>query len=168
MHFKLIIICVLYHFMHVTSHLLCCRWCRLLRVGKVTKVVAVVLDSLSTEEFNKYPESLPTLHQAFDLVIYTFVYECSLINLFLNSFIHPQGPLNVLCYGACHCQSVRLSVRPALAKFCLLINFKLISLRLTFLSIMNGHDPQMIPFDLGVSRSEVKATVTLNIKSLFA
>ncbi|XP_060606665.1 uncharacterized protein LOC132758972 [Ruditapes philippinarum] len=43
------------------------RWCRLLRVGKVCKVVAVVLDSLSSEEFKKYPESLPTLAQAFDM-----------------------------------------------------------------------------------------------------
>ncbi|WAQ96452.1 YFE9-like protein [Mya arenaria] len=43
------------------------RWCRLLRVGKVSKVVAVVLDSVSSEEFNLYKESLPTLHQAFDL-----------------------------------------------------------------------------------------------------
>ncbi|XP_053384351.1 uncharacterized protein LOC123561923 [Mercenaria mercenaria] len=43
------------------------RWCRLVRVGKVSKVVAVVLDSLSSEEFKKYPESLPTLVQAFDM-----------------------------------------------------------------------------------------------------
>ena len=107
MHFKLIIICVLYHFMHVTSHLFCCRWCRLLRVGKVTKVVAVVLDSLSTEEFNKYPESLPTLHQAFDLVIYTFVYEYSMINLFLNSFYTPKGSFERIMLW---CMS--LSVRP--------------------------------------------------------
>lgn len=43
------------------------RWCRLLRVGKVSKVVAVVLDSVSSDEFKKFPESLPTLEQAFDL-----------------------------------------------------------------------------------------------------
>ncbi|KAL4239595.1 exonuclease [Mactra antiquata] len=43
------------------------RWCRLLRYGKITKVVTVVLDDLSLDEFNKYPESLPTLTQAFDI-----------------------------------------------------------------------------------------------------
>ncbi|KAH3864150.1 RNA exonuclease 5-like [Dreissena polymorpha] len=43
------------------------RWCRLLRVGKITKVVAVVLDSLSAQEYERFPGSLPTLHQAFDI-----------------------------------------------------------------------------------------------------
>ena len=37
--------------------------------------------------------------------------------------------------------SVCLSVCPALAKSCSLINFKFISPRLTFLGIMGGHDP---------------------------
>ena len=37
--------------------------------------------------------------------------------------------------------SVSLSVRPAFAKSCPLINFKLISPRLTFLAIMDGYDP---------------------------
>ena len=33
---------------------------------------------------------------------------------------------------------------------------------------MNGHDPQIIQIDLGVSRLKVKFTVTWNIKSLSA
>jgi len=37
-------------------------------VCKVTKTVAVVLDGVSAEEFEKYSASLPTLQQAFDLV----------------------------------------------------------------------------------------------------
>ena len=37
--------------------------------------------------------------------------------------------------------SVRPSVRPALAKSCPLINLKPITTRLTFLGIMDGHDP---------------------------
>jgi len=54
--------------------------------------------------------------------------------------IRRKGPSIVLCYGARRL-SVRPSVRPALAKSCPLINFKLISPRYTILGIMNCHDP---------------------------
>ena len=59
--------------------------------------------------------------------------------------------------------SVCPSVYPALAKFCPLINFKLISPRLICLCTMNGHDPQMSPIDFEVNISNVKVSVTLNI-----
>ena len=43
------------------------RWCRLLRVGKVEKVVVAVLDSMSADDFEQNDDHFPTL-SAFDLV----------------------------------------------------------------------------------------------------
>ena len=40
-------------------------------MGKVDKVVTVVLDSLSADDLSQYADSLPTLKSAFDIVSYT-------------------------------------------------------------------------------------------------
>ncbi|KAK3599309.1 hypothetical protein CHS0354_028674 [Potamilus streckersoni] len=43
------------------------RWCRLLRPAKVTKVVVIVLEGVSAQDFQSFPDSLPTLKSAFDI-----------------------------------------------------------------------------------------------------
>jgi len=40
------------------------------------------------------------------------------------------------------------------------LTLNLYSPRLTFLSIIDGHDPKLIPIDFGVGRSKVRVTVT--------
>ena len=45
-----------------------CRWLRLLRPTKLSKVVAIVVDSVSSAELEMFPDCLPTLRQAFDFV----------------------------------------------------------------------------------------------------
>ena len=49
-------------------------------MGKVDKVVVVVLDSVSTEEFKQHSDSLPTLKSAFDVV--------SNLTLTESSYVH--------------------------------------------------------------------------------
>ncbi|CAG2189106.1 REX1 [Mytilus edulis] len=43
------------------------RWCRLLRVGKVTSVVVIVLDSVSSHEYQTYPDCFTRLNTLFDM-----------------------------------------------------------------------------------------------------
>ncbi|KAL3876811.1 hypothetical protein ACJMK2_034605 [Sinanodonta woodiana] len=45
------------------------RWCRLLRASKVTKVVVIVLEGVSAQDFQSYPDSMPTLKSAFDISV---------------------------------------------------------------------------------------------------
>ncbi|KAL5019058.1 hypothetical protein ScPMuIL_004780 [Solemya velum] len=42
------------------------RWCRLLRVGQVSSVVVVTLDSVSGQDFTHYPQCFPRLKELFD------------------------------------------------------------------------------------------------------
>ena len=83
------------------------------------------------------------------------------LHVFYFIFICPKGPSVKLCYGTC-CPTVC----SALAKSCQLIIFKLVSPRLIFLGIMNGHDPKMILIEFEISRLKIKVTVTLNLKFL--
>ncbi|XP_063444913.1 uncharacterized protein LOC134725204 [Mytilus trossulus] len=43
------------------------RWCKLLRVGKVTSVVVIVLDSVSSHEYQTYPDCFTRLNALFDM-----------------------------------------------------------------------------------------------------
>ncbi|XP_052068035.1 uncharacterized protein LOC127707498 [Mytilus californianus] len=43
------------------------RWCKLLRVGKVTSVVVIVLDSVSSYEYETYPDCFTRLKTQFDM-----------------------------------------------------------------------------------------------------
>ncbi|CAC5366692.1 REX1 [Mytilus coruscus] len=43
------------------------RWCKLLRVGKVTSVVVIVLDSVSSFEYETYPDCFTRLKTQFDM-----------------------------------------------------------------------------------------------------
>ena len=91
-----------------------------MKVNKITKRQRIVI------------KWMPQVYEF--LTFCTFEGTFGRIMLWCMSSVRPSGWPSV-------CLSVCLSVCPALAKSCPLINFKLISPRLTFLCIVNGHDP---------------------------
>jgi hypothetical protein len=98
---------------------LCYRWCKLLRVGKVSSVVVMVMDSVSCREVEQYADCFPHLRSQFDMASDEASSSrcvcppptCTVSERLMASSI----------WTVCTCMCVCLSVFPSMLKFIITI-----------------------------------------------